>query len=65
MTYPTGISFTATATAGEREGAAKNIPQSITDGEHFVAPHEPPLLSHGKELNHNVKVAVIVACYRV
>lgn len=49
MVYPTGNCLTAVATAGEGEGAAKNIPQSITDGEHFAATHESPLLPYGKE----------------
>lgn len=54
--YPTGICFTAATTAGEGKGAAKNIPQSIADGEHVVAAYEPPLLSYGKELSRAVRV---------
>ena len=47
--YSTGFCLTAATDSGEGEGAAKNIPQSITDGEHTVTPHESPFISYGND----------------
>lgn len=51
--YSTGFCLIAATNSGEGEGAAENIPQSITDGEHIVTAHESPLISYGN--NHHVK----------
>lgn len=53
LMYSTGLCFNAAADSGEGEGAAEDIPESITDGEHIVKAHESPLVPYGND--HQVK----------